>query len=175
MMRTWIAVVVAGAMVVISQPVAAELVLRMTLQLPITNVLGQNVSAFKEIVERESGGEIKVDIHPSAELYKGKEVPHAVSSGAIELGVAPVTSFSHLTPAVNLFHLPFLFDSNEDIAAATGLPAAVLHRQLDVLEWERWLVSDARGYSFVARVPRDIVAQDMVTDGQRQRFLRQVN
>ncbi len=65
--------------------------------------------------------------------------------------------------------------TSEEIAAATGLPTAALHRQLDVLEWERWLVSDARGYSFVARVPRDIVAQDMVTDGQRQRFLHQDN
>ena len=65
----WIAVVVAGAMAVTSQPAAAERVLRLTLQLPMTNVLGQNVSAFKEIVERESGGEIEVEIHPSAELY----------------------------------------------------------------------------------------------------------
>ena len=65
--------------------------------------------------------------------------------------------------------------TTEEIAAVKELPAAVLHRELDVLEWERWLVSDARGYSFVARVPRDIVAQDMVTQGQRQRFLRQAN
>ncbi len=116
----WIAVVIAGAMAVISQPAAAERVLRLTLQLPITNVLGQNVSAFKQIVERESGGEIKVEIYPSAELYKDKEVPYAVSSGAIEMGVAPVTRFSHLKPAVSLFNLPFLFDSNKDIAAATS-------------------------------------------------------
>jgi C4-dicarboxylate-binding protein DctP len=126
----WIAAVVAGAMAVISQPAAAERVLRLTLQLPMTNVLGQNVSAFKEIVERESGGEIEVEIHPSAELYKDKDVPHAVSSGAIEMGVAPITRFSHLKPAVNLFNLPFLFDSNEDIAAATA-PGHPIRATLD--------------------------------------------
>jgi len=65
--------------------------------------------------------------------------------------------------------------TTEEIAEATELTVPGLHRQLDVLEWERWLVSDARGYSFVARVPRDIVAQDMVTEGQRQRFLRTAN
>lgn len=116
----WVTVFIAGALAAICQPAAAERVLRLTLQLPITNVLGQNVSAFKEIVERESGGEIKVEIYPSAELYKDKEVPGAVGSGAIEMGVAPVTRFSHLKPAVNLFNLPFLFASNEDIAAATA-------------------------------------------------------
>lgn len=61
--------------------------------------------------------------------------------------------------------------TTDEIAAATGLPLPVLHRQLDALEWERWLVSDSRGYSFVARIPRDIVAQDMVTAGQKQRFI----
>ena len=116
----WIAVVVAAAIAASSQPASAERVLRLTLQLPITNVIGQNVLAFKEIVERDSGGEITVEIHASAELYKDKEVPGAVSSGAIEMGVAPVTRFSNLKPAVNLFNLPFLFDSNEDIAAATA-------------------------------------------------------
>jgi len=116
----WIALAVAAAIAASSQPASAERVLRLTLQLPITNVIGQNISAFKEIVERDSGGEITVEIHASAELYKDKEVPGAVSSGAIEMGVAPVTRFSNLKPAVNLFNLPFLFDSNEDIAAATA-------------------------------------------------------
>ena len=120
MKRLWLALLLAGVLAAICRPAAAERVLRLTLQLPITNVLGQNVSAFKEIVERESGGEIKVEIYPSAELYKDKEVPGAVGSGAIEMGVAPVTRFSHLSPAVNLFNLPFLLTSNEDMAAATA-------------------------------------------------------
>jgi DNA-binding SARP family transcriptional activator len=63
----------------------------------------------------------------------------------------------------------------EDLVAATEFPLPTLHRQLDVLEWERWLVSDALGYSFVARIPRDVVSEDMVTEGQRQRFLRTTN
>ena len=128
----WIAVAVAAAIAASSQPASAERVLRLTLQLPITNVIGQNVLAFKEIVERDSGGEITVEIYASAELYKDKEVPGAVSSGAIEMGVAPVTQFSNLKPAVSLFNLPFLFDSNEDIAAATapGHPIRV------ALDWE---------------------------------------
>jgi C4-dicarboxylate-binding protein DctP len=116
----WRAVLVAAAIAVVSQSAAAERVLRLTLQLPITNVLGQNVTAFKEIVERDSAGAITVEIYASAELYKDKEVPGAVSSGAIEMGVAPVTRFSNLKPAVSLFNLPFLFGSNEDIAAATA-------------------------------------------------------
>ena len=116
----WKAAVIATAIGLNIQPVAAERVLRLTLQLPITNVLGQNVTAFKHIVERESGGEITIEIHPSAELYVDKEVPGAVSSGAVEMGVVPLTRIAPLKPAVELVSLPFLFDSNEDVAAVTA-------------------------------------------------------
>ncbi len=120
MRRCWKAVVASTAIVLMGQPAAAERVLRMTLQLPITNVLGQNATAFKKIVERESGGEITVVIHPSAELFVDKEVPRAVSSGAVEMGIVPLTRFAPLVPAVELVSLPFLFDSNEAVAAATA-------------------------------------------------------
>jgi predicted ATPase len=42
---------------------------------------------------------------------------------------------------------------------------------LDELEWNRWLVAEPRGYSFVARIVRRVVERDMVTAGQRQRVL----
>ncbi|MDX1401169.1 MAG: C4-dicarboxylate ABC transporter, partial [Kiloniellales bacterium] len=64
MKQAWTTLVVVLTLVAFNQPASAERILRMTLQLPITNVLGQNVSAFKEIVERQSGGEIKIEIYP---------------------------------------------------------------------------------------------------------------
>ena len=57
------------------------------------------------------------------------------------------------------------------LGRATGLDAAALAAALDELEWERWLVAEPRGYAFVARIVRDIVARDLVTPGQRQRLL----
>ena len=57
------------------------------------------------------------------------------------------------------------------LAKATGLPADRLAAALDEAEWQRWLVADARGYSFVARIVRDCVAKEMLTEGQRRRVL----
>ena len=72
------------------------------------------------------------------------------------------------------------------LAAASVLgdrvPATKLHRAtqladgpfgaaVDETELQRWLVVEGRGYSFVARIVRDIVARDMVRPGRRQRFL----
>jgi hypothetical protein len=54
---------------------------------------------------------------------------------------------------------------------ALSLPSADVARALDELEWHRWLVAEPRGYSFVARIVRQVVEQDTVTPGQRRRVL----
>lgn len=56
------------------------------------------------------------------------------------------------------------------LGAATGLDGAELAEGLDELEWHRWMAAEARGYSFVARIAREVVSRDLVTAGQRRRF-----
>ncbi|MGH7645258.1 MAG: hypothetical protein ACREMR_06700, partial [Gemmatimonadales bacterium] len=57
------------------------------------------------------------------------------------------------------------------LGGATGLDGAALNGALDELEWQRWLIAEPRGYAFVARIVREVVARDFVTPGQRQRML----
>src|SRR3954451_11824607 len=57
------------------------------------------------------------------------------------------------------------------LARVLDLPTGQVAASLDELEWHRWLVYDPRGYTFVARVVRKVVARDMLTPGQRQRVL----
>jgi DNA-binding SARP family transcriptional activator len=56
------------------------------------------------------------------------------------------------------------------LARATQLAPSVIAPALDVLEWERWLAADARGYVFAAPIERDIVLQEMLTPGQTRRY-----
>ena len=58
---------------------------------------------------------------------------------------------------------------------ALSLEAEDVARALDELEWHRWLVAEPRGYSFVARIVRQVVERDIVTPGQRRRVLEAVN
>jgi len=53
---------------------------------------------------------------------------------------------------------------------ATGLEPAALESALDALEWERWLVADARGYVFTAPIERAVLLQEMITPGQVRRY-----
>ncbi|MDH4043302.1 MAG: AAA family ATPase, partial [Gemmatimonadota bacterium] len=56
------------------------------------------------------------------------------------------------------------------IGQAVELPVESVRPALDELEWQRWITADARGYTFVARIVRDIVGRDMLTAGQRRRI-----
>jgi len=62
----------------------------------------------------------------------------------------------------------------ELLVQATALSSAVVTTALDELEWHRWMVSEPRGYDFVARVVRQVVARDMLTPGQRRRILERL-
>jgi predicted ATPase len=57
------------------------------------------------------------------------------------------------------------------LSTATDLQGDELYEALDELEWNRWLVAEQRGYVFVARIVREVVARDMLTPGQRLRIL----
>jgi hypothetical protein len=57
------------------------------------------------------------------------------------------------------------------LCGVVGMSQEELAPILDELEWHRWLVSEPRGYSFLARVVRQVIAQDMLTPGQRRRVL----
>ncbi len=54
---------------------------------------------------------------------------------------------------------------------ALAMDAEEVARALDELEWHRWLAAEPRGYSFVARIVRQVIERDMLTPGQRRRVL----
>ena len=108
------------ALVMSASAFAADVTMRISLQLPMKSHLGQNLQLFKKEVEAKSNGSIEVQIYDSAQLYKDKEVPAAVGSGAIEAGVASLTRYVGDVPAVDIFYQPFLFNSEEKIRKAVA-------------------------------------------------------
>jgi predicted ATPase len=56
------------------------------------------------------------------------------------------------------------------LAAATGLEAPAVAEALDLLEWERWMAVDARGYALSTPIVQAILLQEMITPGQARRY-----
>ena len=144
--KIMVAIALVATTLVVQNSFAADTTLRISLQLPLKSHLGQNLLLFKEEVEKNSDNAIAVEIYDSAQLYKDKEVPQAVGSGSIEMGVASLTRFVGDIPAVDIFYQPFLFNSEDKVRAATAkgssirgpIDEAILDTGSRVLWWQAY-------------------------------------
>jgi C4-dicarboxylate-binding protein DctP len=119
-----------GIAVAAAAPAHAERTLRLSLQVGTNHPVGQNILHFKEKVEEVSGGEIEVEIYDSAQLYKGSEIPQAVGSGAIDMGLVLIDEFAGTLPATGLFSVAFMFP-NYDVLARAADPESPVRQTLD--------------------------------------------
>ncbi len=95
------------------------------------------------------------------------ELPDTVVA-AIRVGFRRLTPDAQLAaacaavgpPRINPDHLARVVDLTEDRLG----PA------LDQLEWARWFTADPVGYTFVARIVREVVGRDFVTARQRRQW-----
>jgi len=155
--------------------VAAAETIRVTLQLPETHSLGQNWQDFASIVEEKSGGDLKIQLFPSAQLFKDKEVPGAVGSGAVEAGSAFIGRFAGSVPAVDVVAIPFIFSDEAHIRAAVA-PGSDLRATIDsaileetnnrILWWQAFGRNIYLNNGSAIAVPADIADQKVRTYGK---------
>jgi DNA-binding SARP family transcriptional activator len=99
-------------------------------------------------------------------------LPDAVVA-AIRIGVRRLTPLAQRVLAATAVLGDLV--SPSVLERALSLDAEDVARALDELEWHRWLVAEPRGYSYVARIVRQVVERDIVTAGQRRRVLEAVD
>jgi C4-dicarboxylate-binding protein DctP len=70
--------------------------------------------AFKEKLEKESDGRLKVELYPNGQLYgSDREAIEAVQLGNVEMTIPAVAAMASFNEKFQVFDLPFLFDNNE--------------------------------------------------------------
>jgi C4-dicarboxylate-binding protein DctP len=111
-------------------PADAKKILRVTIQLPLKSVLGTNLVQFKTDVEKTSNGELEIQIFDSAQLFDDKDVPKAVGTGQIDMGVASLARYVGDVPAVDVFYVPFAFPTQAILTKAVA-PGSVVRKPLD--------------------------------------------
>jgi len=75
---------------------------------------GKAAQAFKEYVEKASGGAMKVELYPSSQLYKDNaEGLNALIFNNIQLLVPSATKLKGYNPAFQFVDLPYLFRDND--------------------------------------------------------------
>lgn len=64
---------------------------------------------FKEIVEKETKGAIKVEIYPAAQLGNDRDLIESVKLGTVQITISSAGNFANYEPKMGLSALPFLF------------------------------------------------------------------
>lgn len=84
---------------------------------------GMGAEKFKELAERYTGGRVKVEVYPLAQLYRDSEELEAVQLGAVEMVAPSLAKFGPLgIKEFEVFDLPYLFPDRATLRAVTQGP-----------------------------------------------------
>lgn len=82
-------------------------------ELPGSHPWGQSAEEFKRIVEEESEGSIKIEVHNGGALGgSGGEIQEGTGLGTIDIGISS-TPLSQILPEFEILSLPYLFKDRE--------------------------------------------------------------
>ena len=82
-----------------------------------SDVTGYGLNRFAELVEEKSDGRIEVRLFHGGQLGSGVETFEAVKNGHLDLAADSFANLASITPAFEIFHLPFLFSSRAEMLA----------------------------------------------------------
>jgi TRAP-type transport system periplasmic protein len=88
-----------------------ERTLKFGTQNPVGHPIVQGMEKFKSIVETKSGGKIKVNLFPAAQLGNDQFHVSGVQGGTIEMSVMNSGILASQVPAFAIFDFPFMFES----------------------------------------------------------------
>ena len=84
---------------------------------------GKAAEKFKELAEKYTAGKVKVEVYPNSTLYKDGEEMEALSLGSVQMLAPSLAKFGPLgVKEFEVFDLPYIFDSYEELHKVTGGP-----------------------------------------------------
>jgi TRAP-type C4-dicarboxylate transport system substrate-binding protein len=105
---------VAAATVTISFGAVAQTKWNMATPYPQSEFHTRNIQQFAADVDKLSGGELKITIHPAQSLFKHPEIPRAVRTGQVEMGETIMSNLANQSPVFQVDSIPFLVTNYAD-------------------------------------------------------------
>ena len=82
---------------------------------------GKGALKFKELAESRTKGAVKVEVYPNSQLFKDGEEMQMLQLGNVQMLAPSVSKFGPLgVRQYEVFDLPYIFDSYDDLHAVTG-------------------------------------------------------
>jgi len=76
---------------------------------------GIGAKLFQQLVEKRLTGKVVVEVYPNSQLYDDNKVMEALLLGDVQLAAPSLAKFGQYTKQLQVFDLPFLFDSLEAV------------------------------------------------------------
>ncbi len=94
---------------------------------------GKAAERFKQLAEERTKGRVKVEVYPNSSLFKDGEEMEALQLGSVQILAPSVAKFGPLgVREFEVFDLPYIFDSYDDLHKVTGGPVgALLFKKLE--------------------------------------------
>ncbi len=84
---------------------------------------GRATEYFKKIAEERTKGRVKIEIYPNSQLFKDAEELEALQLGSVQMLAPTVSKFGPMgVREFEVFDLPYLFDSYDDVHKVTNGP-----------------------------------------------------
>ncbi|MCQ2372772.1 MAG: TRAP transporter substrate-binding protein DctP [Phascolarctobacterium sp.] len=95
-----------------------KVTLKLAAQLPASHWLVKNMDSLKTKVAAKTNNTVEIQISAAGATFKDKNMNDAIVSGALDMGLNTVGRWAQVIPAMNVFDVPFLFPSYEQIDKA---------------------------------------------------------
>jgi C4-dicarboxylate-binding protein DctP len=112
---------------------AAPLVIKFSHVVAVDTPKGKGAEQFKKLAEERTKGRVKVEVYPNSSLFKDGEEVEALQLGSVQMLAPSLAKFGPLgVREYELFDLPYIFDSYEDLHKVTDGPVGKqLFRKLE--------------------------------------------
>lgn len=124
-----ITVALATVLMVGTSPALAQIdqsyTFRLANVLSSSDVTAFGIDKFAEIVTEKSNGMITIDVFHGGQLGSGVETFEAVKNGHLDFAADSFANLASITPAFEVFHFPFLFESRAQLLNAMGSDAVL--------------------------------------------------
>ncbi len=123
----------AVAAFMVSGPAAGQEKFRISLDTNPSHVRNKGVDIFVKELTKRVGGKLSIEVYPSGQVYRDRDVPKALRQGAIEMGVPGTWQLDGLVPNIALQTLPMFYGVAPDVvhAVVDGKLGASLNKDLE--------------------------------------------
>jgi C4-dicarboxylate-binding protein DctP len=127
-------ILAAGALCLFAAGASAEpIVIKFSHVVAVDTPKGQAAERFRELADKYTNGQVKVEIYPNSQLYKDKEELEALQLGAVQMLAPSLAKFGPLgAKEFEVFDFPCLFPNTEGLHKITQGPIG--RNLLDKLE-----------------------------------------